>query len=223
MGLIVDILRHGQASYSDSPGVVHAPDTAYDLTPRGVEDVRELARELFLRISPDEQILFWSSPAARALHTARVLRHAWIELGIRREALHRVRALRTLQEWRFDNRNLEHVPFVHKDLVETRDQLMHDDKLVLALHHARRLFRPGRLARVVFITHDVVTRLACAAAASSLRQDSGLEPAECIEVQVTHSDFRPHWASASVVADCRGGNGLFAAYERKLSSYLSRS
>lgn len=218
MGLIVNIMRHGEAEYRDWLCRTHAPDSATDLTKQGAEDVHGLALTLYDRMRHGEMLLRWASPTARTLHTARILLTHWRAVGVAENRLRPVRVYRSLREWDFDDRNLLHVPFFDPDSIDLRDQLMHEDKLVGVLRRAVLLDRLPCPVRIVIITHDVMTRLPCQVA-GCLDRPKGLEPGECLEFQVADGDLYPRWSSFTGTV-VQPGQGILRTFDDRLRTYV---
>ncbi|MEO8065879.1 MAG: histidine phosphatase family protein [Candidatus Doudnabacteria bacterium] len=71
--LTIDFIRHGESKYTDS---------SPDLTDKGVEQIKKSADELKAIISPEEKVVIWNSPAARARDSAKIIRNALEEQGV---------------------------------------------------------------------------------------------------------------------------------------------
>lgn len=78
--LKIDIFRHGQAKYLQLETGINQAD---DLTPEGIREVRTNAEKLTGLIKDDEEVVIWSSPLGRTLHTAKIITEVLREKGIK--------------------------------------------------------------------------------------------------------------------------------------------
>ena len=71
--LVVDFVRHGDTSYKEFDAMDGSPYEV-DLTETGIKKIEEYADKLVKRVSPDETVVFWVSPAWRTVRHHSVAR-----------------------------------------------------------------------------------------------------------------------------------------------------
>ncbi len=93
--LVVDFLRHGRSTYKEN----YAQEQEDDLTPEGVEQVRQTAERIVYSIDPAEEIVvLWTSPRWRAQASIRILEQILQERGITYRSVTTLSSLRSLDQ-----------------------------------------------------------------------------------------------------------------------------
>lgn len=93
--LVADFLRHGRSLYKEN--YAHEPED--DLTPQGVEQVRQTAERIVNSIDPAEEIVvLWTSPRWRAQASIRILETLLRERGIAYRPVTTLSSLRSLDQ-----------------------------------------------------------------------------------------------------------------------------
>ena len=73
-------LRHGETHRLQKEARLEEAD---DLTENGIQQIRESAEKLADQINPDEEVVIWSSPLGRTLHTAKIVAEVFRERGLK--------------------------------------------------------------------------------------------------------------------------------------------
>lgn len=63
------LVRHGDAGKSSSG----EDDIFRTLSPKGILTVKKVAKELKVRLDPDDEVTIWTSPISRAIQTAEII------------------------------------------------------------------------------------------------------------------------------------------------------
>lgn len=75
----VNVFRHGEAKYNQFEVDIKEAD---DLTEKGIETVKNNAKKLADIIGKDEEVVIWSSPLARTIHTAKIIEEVFRDNNI---------------------------------------------------------------------------------------------------------------------------------------------
>ncbi|MEK7091686.1 MAG: histidine phosphatase family protein [Patescibacteria group bacterium] len=80
--IILDGIRHGETEYVEEFGAAENGPVR-DLTPKGEEQIRQVAEEIVSKIDPDKEIVvLWSSPKWRAQGSEEIVKEILAEKGI---------------------------------------------------------------------------------------------------------------------------------------------
>jgi len=74
----IDVMRHG-TYYDGENGEI--PDDSKRLNEKGVQEVQSSAEKMAEMIGPDEEVVIWSSPMPRTMHTAEIVRETLLSKG----------------------------------------------------------------------------------------------------------------------------------------------